>query len=46
MSREPSTEELKLVAQHGSGEIERSLAVVQLAKRQDQLDELLDRVEV
>ena len=41
----PTTEELKLVARHGSGAIERSLAVVELAKRQGRLDELVEVTE-
>jgi len=45
MREEPTTEELKLVAKHGSGAVERSLAVVQLAKRRDRLDELLELTE-
>lgn len=44
-SERPSNEELKLVARHGSGTIERALAVVELAKRQDRLDELLEVTE-
>lgn len=39
-TEQPTIEELKLVAQHGSGTVERALAVVQLAKRQDRLEEL------
>lgn len=45
MRNEPTTEELKLVARHGSGALERSLAVVQLAKRYDRLDDLLEVTE-
>lgn len=45
MAGDPTTEELKLVAHHGSGDLERSLAVVQLAKRCDRLDELLELAE-
>ena len=45
MTERPTTRELKLVARHGSGTIERSLAVVELAKRQDRLDELLEVAE-
>ena len=36
----PTNEELELVARHGSGRFERALATVQLAERQDRLDEL------
>lgn len=43
---EPPTEgELFLVACHGSGPIERALATVQLAQRQNRLDELVDLME-
>jgi hypothetical protein len=38
MTEAPTTDELKLVANHGSGAVERSLAIVQLAKRPDLLD--------
>lgn len=40
MPDHPTTEDLKLVAQHGSGDIERMLAIIELAKRQGQLEEL------
>lgn len=40
MAKEPTDEQLELVARHGSGAIERALATVQLAKRRDQIDEL------
>lgn len=46
MTDRPTIEELKLVARHGSGAVERSLAVVELAKRQDRLDELIELAEV
>lgn len=45
MTEEPTTEELKLVAQHGNGDLERSLAVVQLAKQRNRLDKLMEIVE-
>jgi hypothetical protein len=45
MREEPTIDELKLIAKHGSGAVERSLAVVQLAKRRDRLDELLELTE-
>ena len=45
MPEEPTTEDLKLVAHHGSGDLERSLAVVQLAKRSGRLDDLLELAE-
>lgn len=41
MTDELTTQELLLVVQHGSGGIERSLALIELAKRRDRLDELL-----
>lgn len=41
-SDEPTVEDLRLVAHHGSGPLVRALAVVQLAKRQDRLDDLID----
>lgn len=40
MAEEPTDEQLQLVARHGNGAIERALATVQLAKRQDRIDEL------
>jgi len=40
MAKEPTNEQLELVARHGSGAIERALATVQLAKRRDRIDEL------
>jgi hypothetical protein len=40
MAKEPTDEQLELVARHGSGAIERALATVQLAKRRDRIDEL------
>lgn len=45
MTEEPTTEELKLVARHGNGDLERSLAVVQLAKQRNRLDKLMEIVE-
>lgn len=46
MAERPTTEELKLVARHGSGTVERALAVVELAKRHDRLGELRELAEV
>lgn len=37
---EPTDEQLRLVAQHGSGPLERALATVQLAEREGRLEEL------
>lgn len=45
MDERPTTEELRLVALHGSGTIERALAVVQLAKRRGREEELLELTE-
>lgn len=45
MANEPSDEQLKLVARHGSGAIERALATVHLAKRREREDELRRLVE-
>lgn len=36
----PTDEELELVARHGSNDLTRALATVQLARRKDRLDEL------
>ena len=36
----PSTEELALVARHGSSALVKGVAIAELAKRQDRLDEL------
>jgi hypothetical protein len=41
-----SDEELQMVAQHGSGPLERSLAVVRLARRHDRIDEIEEIAEV
>lgn len=41
-SDEPTNKDLELVARHGSGPLERAIATVQLAKREDRLDELRD----
>lgn len=38
----PTARELSLVARHGSGDLVRSLAIVQLARRRDRTDDLLD----
>ena len=40
MAKEPTDEQLELVARHGSGAVERALATVQLAERRDRTDEL------
>lgn len=39
-----SDQQLELVANHGSGPLERALATVMLAKRRDRLDELRDLI--
>lgn len=47
MAKEPTDRQLKLVARHGSGPVERALAIVQLAKRrgrEDDLHQLVGRV--
>ena len=45
MAEKPTDEQLKLVARHGSGPIERALATVRLAKRRGREDELQELVE-
>lgn len=45
MVERQTTEEVKRVARHGSGDIERSLADLQVAKQCDWLDELLEPTE-
>ena len=45
MSESPTTDELALVARHGSGPLARSLALVQLAERRGQLDEVRNIVD-
>lgn len=45
MTREPTEEELALVARHGRGALDRALATVQLAKRKGREDELRRIVE-
>ncbi|WP_156184024.1 hypothetical protein [Halostagnicola sp. A56] len=45
MTDGPTTDELRLVAQHGSGDIQRMLAIVELARRRDRLEELREFVE-
>ena len=45
MAKEPTDEQLALVARHGSGPIERALATVRLAKRREREDELRRLVE-
>lgn len=45
MSAEPSTGELELVARHGSNDLTRALATVQLAKRRGRLDDLRELAE-
>ena len=42
---EPTDEQLRLVARHGSGPFERALAAAQLAKRQGREDELRRRID-
>lgn len=41
---EPTDEQLRLVARHGSGPFERALATVRLCRRQGRLDELKERI--
>ena len=45
MANEATDDQLKLVARHGSGAIERALATVQLAKRQGCEDELIQLID-
>lgn len=45
MAKEPTDEQLELVARHGSGAVERALATVQLAKRRNRTDELLQLID-
>jgi len=41
---EPTDDQLRMVARHGSGKFVRALATVQLAKRQGREDELREMV--
>lgn len=45
MTERPTDEQLRLVVEHGSGPLERAIATVQLAKRQNREDELRQLVE-
>ena len=45
MAEEPTDEQLELVARHGSGAVERALATIQLAKRRNRTDELLQLID-
>ncbi len=45
MAEEPTDEQLELVARHGSGAVERALATIQLAKRRNRMDELLQLID-
>jgi len=42
MSRELTTEELRLVTRHGSNRFTQCLGAIQLARREDRLDELCE----
>jgi len=44
MSHELTIQELVLVARHGSSRLTRCLGVVQLAHREDRLDELCEQM--
>jgi len=41
---EPTDDELRMVARHGSGPFERALATVRLARRHDRVEELREIV--
>lgn len=45
VANSPTDEELRLVARHGSSALVRSVAVVQLAKRENRLESLRTSIE-